>query len=129
MGGITKMKALKKGFTLIELIVVIAILAILALLIVPQVTGYVDQANKSVAKANADSCYTQWAADATAYVSGLNTAAPTPIASSGCSYGTLAGDPTASGEITWSSANGAAGGYKGVVTVVNGSPTNVEAKK
>jgi prepilin-type N-terminal cleavage/methylation domain-containing protein len=71
MGGITKMKALKKGFTLIELIVVIAILAILALLIVPQVTGYVKNANQSVAMANARSCYSSYIANKTATDSGL----------------------------------------------------------
>ena len=41
-----------KGFTLIELIVVIAILAILALLIVPQVTGYVEQSQKVTCDTN-----------------------------------------------------------------------------
>jgi len=128
MGGITKMKALKKGFTLIELIVVIAILAILALLIVPQVTGYVDQANKSVAIANADTCYTQWSADATSFASGISTSTPTPIPSSGCDYGALKGDPTASGTIIWSK-TGKAGGYKGTVKVTNGSPEDVTASK
>jgi len=66
------MKALKKGFTLIELIVVIAILAILALLIVPQVTGYVKNANEAVAKANAKSCYSSYIAAEAAKNVGLS---------------------------------------------------------
>lgn len=41
-----------KGFTLVELIVVIAIIAILALLLVPQVIGYLDNANEVVCISN-----------------------------------------------------------------------------
>jgi type IV pilus assembly protein PilA len=52
------MKIMKKGFTLIELIVVIAIIAILALILVPQVTGYIADANESAEKASAKTCYT-----------------------------------------------------------------------
>lgn len=48
----------KKGFTLVELIVVIAILAILALILVPTMTGLIDDANKAVAHANARTVYT-----------------------------------------------------------------------
>jgi len=66
------MKTGKRGFTLIELIVVIAVLAILALLIVPKVTGYVDQANDTVAKANAKTCYNEYLAWKTAKDSGLS---------------------------------------------------------
>lgn len=36
----------KKGFTLVELIVVLVILAILAALLIPALTGYIDEANK-----------------------------------------------------------------------------------
>lgn len=127
MGGITKMKALKKGFTLIELIVVIAILAILALLIVPQVTGYVTKANEAVAKANARSCYTEWAAGQTALESGVYTEAPD--LSSGCkaSEGLSL---TTDGTITWN-ANGEMGSkYAGIVTVtkgLNAAPTATAA--
>ena len=77
------MKALKKGFTLIELIVVIAILAILALLIVPQVTGYVDNANDAVAKANAKTCYSDYLAKVTANQAGL-ASAPATTPADGC---------------------------------------------
>ena len=45
---ISKIRTLKnkKGFTLVELIVVLVILAILAALLIPALTGYIDQANK-----------------------------------------------------------------------------------
>ena len=117
MGGITKMKALKKGFTLIELIVVIAILAILALLIVPQVTGYVTAANENVAKANARSCYTEWVAGQTAVES--NVYATAPALSNGCSTSTGL-TMTTKGSVYWN-ANGDAGSkYAGIVPVENG---------
>lgn len=48
----------KKGFTLVELIVVIAILGILAALVVPQVTGYIEKAQKNTDQANAQMLYT-----------------------------------------------------------------------
>lgn len=66
------MKTEKRGFTLIELIVVIAILTVLALLIVPSITGYVSQANDTVAKANAKTCYNEYQAWKVAKDSGLN---------------------------------------------------------
>jgi len=46
---IRKMKN-KKGFTLVELIVVLVILAILAALLVPALTGYIDNKEKVVAE-------------------------------------------------------------------------------
>ena len=39
----------RKGFTLVELIVVLVILAILAALLIPALTGYIDNANKEKA--------------------------------------------------------------------------------
>lgn len=44
---------LKKGFTLVELIVVLAILAVLAGILVPSLTGYIDKAKKAKSLANA----------------------------------------------------------------------------
>ena len=40
---------MKKGFTLIELIVVIAIIAILSIILVPQIAGYIENSQQSVA--------------------------------------------------------------------------------
>ena len=40
-------KKVRKGFTLVELIVVLVILAILAALLIPALTGYIDKARKS----------------------------------------------------------------------------------
>ena len=63
MKNYLKKKLNKKGFTLIELIVVIAILAILALVLVPSISNYVTEANKSKDLANVRSVYTQLTAD------------------------------------------------------------------
>lgn len=50
-----KMKKVKKGFTLIELIAVIAILGVLAAIVVPKMTGYSDSARLQREKSNAQS--------------------------------------------------------------------------
>ena len=50
---------MKKGFTLIELIVVIAIISVLALILVPQITGYTDDATNTKDQANSKVCYTE----------------------------------------------------------------------
>ena len=47
----------KKGFTLIELIVVIVILAILMAIMLPSLTGYIDQANEQGALVEARNVY------------------------------------------------------------------------
>jgi prepilin-type N-terminal cleavage/methylation domain-containing protein len=44
-----KQLGLKKGFTLVEVIVVLVILAILAAIAIPALTGYIDKANKRAA--------------------------------------------------------------------------------
>ena len=63
MKNYLKKKLNKKGFTLIELIVVIAILAILALILVPSISNYVAEANKSKDEANVRSVYSQLTAE------------------------------------------------------------------
>lgn len=63
----------KKGFTLVELIVVIVIILILAAVLVPNVTKYVGNAKQASLKSDASAILTQLQADATAYVSGLDT--------------------------------------------------------
>ncbi|MGL4344420.1 MAG: type II secretion system protein [Cellulosilyticaceae bacterium] len=54
----TKSKKLKKGFTLIELIVVIAIIGVLATMLVPSMLGYVNQSKVAKNDANARTIYT-----------------------------------------------------------------------
>lgn len=61
----------KKGFTLIELIVVIAILAVLGLLLVPQISGFIEQSKVSVGHANAKGCYSQQVAKLATEQAGL----------------------------------------------------------
>lgn len=74
----------KKGFTLIELIVVIAILAILAAILVPSITGYIDEAKIARDRANVRTYYTEIALfEATD--DGTGTAPAAPTGSSDCS--------------------------------------------
>lgn len=75
------MKKVKKGFTLIELIVVIAILGILAAVLIPKFTSFTDDARKNSAKSEAKTCqtavssyyakYGKWPTSATADVTNL----------------------------------------------------------
>lgn len=46
------MKNMKKGFTLIELIVVIAIISVISLILIPSFLNYIDSANVTTDKAN-----------------------------------------------------------------------------
>lgn len=55
----------KKAFTLIELIVVIAIIGVLVAILVPTMTGFVDQAEQATADANARTIYSIAQAQAT----------------------------------------------------------------
>jgi len=50
-------QSLKKGFTLIEMLVVIAIIALLATLVVPAVTGALENAQRMTAMANGKGIY------------------------------------------------------------------------
>lgn len=67
-----KLSKNKKGFTLIELIVVVAILLALMLMLVPRLTGFVDDAKKTANQANARAVYTAIQASLTAKTTGIS---------------------------------------------------------
>ena len=62
-----KIKNIKKGFTLIEMIVVIAIIGVLAAILVPSLSGYVTDAKTAKGKANARTFYTAAQAAVTSF--------------------------------------------------------------
>ena len=66
------MKKKSKGFTLVELIVVIAILVILAAILIPTMTGVINDAKKATGQANTRTVYTA----ATAYVASQYSTTP-----------------------------------------------------
>jgi prepilin-type N-terminal cleavage/methylation domain-containing protein len=55
--SIRNIKKNKSGFTLVELIIVIVIISILAAIAIPAVSGYINNANKGKAQANARTTY------------------------------------------------------------------------
>jgi len=54
---LAKLKANKKGFTLVELIVVIAIIGVLALILVPNMLKFIGDSKQKSALANAKTIY------------------------------------------------------------------------
>ena len=57
MSYLTKLRAQKKGFTLIVLIVVIAIIGVLMAILVPSMIGWVNSSRRRTAEANAKNVY------------------------------------------------------------------------
>lgn len=87
-------KKVKKGFTLVELIVVIAIIGVLAMMITPSIMGYVNKAkisnNNASAKSiamSAESANAQVVAEGNALVTGV-------VSCSKGTWGTAAGTLT-----------------------------------
>ena len=58
------MKKMKKGFTIVEIVIVIAVIAILAAVLIPTFASIVDKANASNALQEAKNAYTVAYADA-----------------------------------------------------------------
>ena len=70
---------MKKGFTIVELVIVIAVIAILAAVMIPTFTGIVDKAQKSAALQEARTMMTEYIAlkngspESTYYIKIVNT--------------------------------------------------------
>ena len=59
-----KKRNLKKGFTIVELVIVIAVIAILSAVLIPTFGGVVADAKEAALKADAKAIYTEYVADA-----------------------------------------------------------------
>lgn len=75
--------AQKKAFTLIELIVVIAIIGVLSAILIPTMSGFVDNARTSAGNANARTIYTVAASEYAFLSSQGSTPAPGSYAKGG----------------------------------------------
>ena len=62
-GEILKMKKMKKGFTIVELVIVIGVIAILSAVLIPTFTNLSAKAKKTTALQEATDCYTQYLID------------------------------------------------------------------
>lgn len=57
-----KKRNLKKGFTIVELVIVIAVIAILSAVLIPTFSNVVSNANEAALKADAKAIYTEYVA-------------------------------------------------------------------
>lgn len=57
MKGIRERLQNERGFTLVEIIIVLVILAVLMSIMLPSLTGYIDEANDTALKMEARNCY------------------------------------------------------------------------